>query len=56
MRPQDLARLLHHSAAMIFGDVRAAPAMTALFAAIGGRIDDLNRGTLFNLQKDRNES
>ncbi len=55
MRPQELARLLHHSEAMIFGDVRAAPAMTALFAAKGGRIEELNRGTLLNLQKERNE-
>ena len=29
--------------------------LTALFAAKGGRIEELNRGTLLNLQKERNE-
>ncbi len=55
LKPQELSRLLYHSEAMIFGDVRAQPAMTALFAAKSGRIEELNRGTLLSLQKGRSE-
>lgn len=55
LKPQELSQILHHSEAMIFGDVRAQPVMTALFAEKSGRIEELNRKTLLELQKRRND-
>ncbi len=53
LKPQELSKLLHHSEAMIFGNVRAAPVMTELFAAKSGRMEELNRVTLWKLQQQR---
>lgn len=55
MKPQELALVLHHSEAMIFGDVRAEPEMIKLFAEKGRRIEELNKETLLGLRAKEKE-
>lgn len=54
LKPQELSQILHHSEAMIFGDVQVQPAMMTLFSTKSKRIEELNCKTLLNLQRQRN--
>ena len=51
LKTAELAKILHRSEEMIFGNVRAQPAMMRLFADKGRRMEELNRATLLNLKE-----
>ena len=54
MQVQDLSRVIYHSEAMIFGDVKAQSRIAEIFNQRQDRIRELNQMTLLQIKKKGN--